>query len=319
MKYIADLRENDITRDVYLCKQVQTLVAKTGKSYLSIVLQDKTGTLDAKVWDITSGGIDDFEALDYIYVEGDVTVFQGTNQLKCRRIRKVQEGEYDPADYLPYSRYSLDAMYEKLVSYVKLVNEPHLRALLENIFIKDTELVSKFKTHSAAKSVHHGFVGGLLEHTLSVTSLCTKFAEQYPFLNKDLLLTAAMVHDIGKTKELTALPENDYSDDGNLLGHIVIGYEMIGNRIEEIEGFPHVLASELRHCILAHHGELEYGSPKKPAIVEAIALHFADNLDAKMETIFEALFNVEDNNLTWQGFNRLLDSNIRRTANPEKC
>jgi len=313
MKYINELREGDITRDVYLCKSVQSLVAKTGKNYLSIALQDKTGVLDAKVWDVTSGGIEDFEALDYIYVEGEVTVFQGTMQLKCRRIRKCREGEYDPSDYLPFSRFDIETMYKKLCEYIGMVKEPHLRKLLDGLFVEDEDFKKAFKKHSAAKSVHHGFVGGLLEHTLSVTSLCVKFADQYSYLNRDLLIAAALCHDIGKTRELSEMPANDYTDDGNLLGHIVIGYEMIGERIAEIEGFPHALGSMLRHCILAHHGEYEYGSPKKPALAEAIALHFADNLDAKMETMRELLESADDN-AEWLGFQRLFESNMRKTT-----
>lgn len=313
MKYIGELREGDITRDVYLCKQVQNLVAKNGKNYLSILLQDKTGILDAKVWDVTSGGIEDFQALDYLYVEGEVTVFQGTLQLKCRRIRKCHEGEYDPADYLPYSRYDIEEMYKKLLNYESMVTEPHLKKLLDDIFVEDTGLVAEFKKHSAAKSVHHGFVGGLLEHTLSVTSLCVKFSEQYRFLNRSLLITAAMVHDIGKIRELSELPMNDYTDEGNLLGHIVIGYEMVGERIAKIDGFPAALSAELRHCILAHHGELEYGSPKKPALAEALALHFADNLDAKMETMRE-LLETADDKAEWLGFQKLFESNMRKTT-----
>jgi len=316
MKYINELREGDITRDIYLCKQVQNLVAKNGKNYLSIMLQDKTGMLDAKVWDVNSGGIEDFEALDYIYVEGEVTVFQGTMQLKCRRIRKCHEGEYDPSDYLPYSRYNIDTMYKKLTDYIDMVKESHLHRLLESFFVEDKEFISAFKKHSAAKSVHHGFVGGLLEHTLSVTSLCIKFAEQYNYLNKDLLITASLCHDIGKIKELSEMPLNDYTDDGNLLGHIVMGYEMIGRKIEKIEGFPHALGSMLRHCILAHHGEYEFGSPKKPALAEAIALHFADNLDAKMETMRELLESA-DYNAEWLGFQRLFESNMRKTVYKE--
>jgi 3'-5' exoribonuclease len=313
MKYINELREGEITHDIYLCKQVQSLVAKNGKNYLSIMLQDKTGMLDAKVWDVNSGGIEDFEALDYIYVEGEVTVFQGTMQLKCRRIRKCREGEYDPSDYLPYSRFGLDVMFKKLTDYIGMVKEPHLRKLLESFFIEDKEFSDAFKKHSAAKSVHHGFVGGLLEHTLSVTSLCIKYAEQYSYLNRDLLITAALCHDIGKTKELSEMPLNDYTDDGNLLGHIVMGYEMVGQKIAEIEGFPHALGSMLRHCILSHHGEFEFGSPKKPALAEAIALHFADNLDAKMETMRELLESA-DYNAEWLGFQRLFDSNMRKTT-----
>ena len=167
--------------------------------------------------------------------------------------------------------------------------------------------------HSAAKTVHHGFVGGLLEHTLSVTKLCDYYASYYPQLNRDLLITAAIFHDIGKIKELSTFPENDYTDAGQLLGHIMIGAEMVGITMRSIKGFPPTLATELKHCILAHHGELEYGSPKKPALLEALALNFADNTDAKMETMIEAL-NAGGENTGWLGFNRLLDTNIRKTT-----
>ena len=168
--------------------------------------------------------------------------------------------------------------------------------------------------HSAAKSVHHGFVGGLLEHTLGVTKNCDYFAKMYPVLNRDLLLTAAIFHDIGKLKELSTFPENDYTDAGQLLGHIMIGAEWVGDAIKSIDGFPVVLANELKHCILAHHGELEFGSPKKPALVEALALSFADNIDAKMETFRELLVNVPENDTKWQGYNRFMETNFRRTS-----
>ena len=166
----------------------------------------------------------------------------------------------------------------------------------------------------SAKSVHHGFVGGLLEHTLGVTKNCDYFAKMYPVLNRDLLLTAAIFHDIGKLKELSTFPENDYTDAGQLLGHIMIGAEWVGDAIKSIDGFPVVLANELKHCILAHHGELEFGSPKKPALVEALALSFADNIDAKMETFRELLVNVPENDTKWQGYNRFMETNFRRTS-----
>ena len=156
-------------------------------------------------------------------------------------------------------------------------------------------------------------VGGLLEHTLSVVKLCDYYAGYYPGINRDLLLTAAMFHDIGKTKELSVFPENDYTDDGQLLGHIIIGTEMVGERIRTIPGFPEKLATELKHCILAHHGELEYGSPKKPALLEALALNFADNTDAKMETMLEILHGAGDNQ-GWLGYSRLMETNVRKTT-----
>ena len=204
-------------------------------------------------------------------------------------------------------------MYEELLAFIKSVKNPYLNRLLSSFFVDDAAFAKAFQFHSAAKTVHHGFVGGLLEHTLSVTKLCDYYTGYYKELNRDLLITAAIFHDIGKTKELSRFPENDYTDDGQLLGHIIIGTEMVSERMKEIEGFPASIAVELKHCILAHHGELEYGSPKKPALLEALALNFADNTDAKMETMIEAL-NAGGENKGWLGFNRLLESNIRRTT-----
>lgn len=313
MKYIGTLREGERVGDIYLCKVKQTALTKAGKPYESLILQDKTGTLDAKIWDPNSQGIDEFEALDYIAVVGDVTSFQGALQLNIKRVRKVREGEYDPKEYLPVSEKDIDQMYFELTGFIKEMKNPYLKKLCAGFFLEDKEFEKRFKFHSAAKSVHHGYVGGLLEHTLSVTKLCNYYTQAYPMLHKDLLLAAAMFHDVGKLQELSVFPENDYTDVGQLLGHIIIGEEWVGERIRTIPDFPVKLANELKHCILAHHGELEYGSPKKPAIAEAIALSFADNTDAKMQTMKEALASAEGN-YGWLGYNRLFESNIRRTS-----
>lgn len=313
MKYIGTLREGERVGDIYLCKVKQTALTKAGKPYESLILQDKTGTLDAKIWDPNSQGIDEFEALDYIAVVGDVTSFQGALQLNIKRVRKVREGEYDPKEYLPVSEKDIDQMYLELTGFIKEMKNPYLKKLCAGFFLEDKEFEKRFKFHSAAKSVHHGYVGGLLEHTLSVTKLCNYYTQAYPMLHKDLLLAAAMFHDVGKLQELSVFPENDYTDAGQLLGHIIIGEEWVGERIRTIPDFPVKLANELKHCILAHHGELEYGSPKKPAIAEAIALSFADNTDAKMQTMKEALASAEGN-YGWLGYNRLFESNIRRTS-----
>lgn len=313
MKYIETLKEGERIGDVYLCKQKQSLVTKNGKPYDSLILQDKTGTLDAKIWDPNSAGIDDFDVMDYVEVVADITSFQGAIQANVKRVRKVTEGEYDPKDYLPTSDHDIESMYQEFVSYINTIKNPYLNQLLKSFFLEDSDLIKRFKNHSAAKSVHHGFVGGLLEHSLSVTRLCDFYAKTYTVLNRDLLLTAAMLHDIGKVQELSAFPTNDYTDDGQLLGHIMIGAEEISFRIRSMEGFPQKLASELKHCILAHHGELEYGSPKKPALAEAVALNMADNMDAKMETIRE-LFHSAPSNDGWLGYNRLFESNFRKST-----
>jgi 3'-5' exoribonuclease len=312
MKFIKDLHDGDRVSDIYLCKQKNSAVTKNGKAYENVILQDKTGTIDAKIWDPNSAGIVDFDALDYVEVYGDVTSFNGALQVSIKRTRIAQPGEYTASNYLPTSRYDIEEMYGEVLKFVQSIQNEYLKKVLQAFFVEDEEFVSLFKKASAAKSVHHGFIGGLLEHTLSVTKLCDFYCTRYHMLNRDLLLTAALCHDIGKTRELSEFPVNDYTDDGNFLGHIVMGSEMVSEKIREIPGFPKRLESELKHCILSHHGELEFGSPKKPAIIEAVALNFADNTDAKMETFTELLESSEEQ-AGWLGFNRLLESNVTRT------
>ena len=275
MRFIETFREGNHISDVYLCKTKQIALTKNGKEYGSLVLQDKTGTVDAKIWELNSPGINEFCALDYVYVDADVTLFQGQNQLNVKRIRKADEGEYHPADYLPVTTKDIPTMQHELTQYITTIKNEYLRKLASGYF-NDPEFMN-------------------------------------PVLNRDLLLTAAMFHDIGKTKELSAFPENDYTDDGQLLGHIIIGSQMVKERIDTMTGFPKKLESELIHCILAHHGELEYGSPKKPALIEAMALNLADNADAKMETMTEILRGAGDN-MGWLGYNRFMETNVRRTS-----
>lgn len=315
MKFIETLREGERIQEIYLCRQKSSAMTKTGKEYENVILQDKTGSLDAKIWDPRSMGIDDFEALDYVEVNGDVTVFNGQTQLSIKRARKVSESDVDPKNYLPVTDKDQDEMMTELLKFIASVNNPYYKQLLSRLFVENKEFAEAFKNHSAAKSVHHGFIGGLLEHTVSVTKLCDFYTKQYPILNRDLLITAAICHDIGKVYELSDFPLNDYTDAGQLLGHIVMGSEMVGDVIKTIPDFPKKMANELKHCILAHHGELEYGSPKKPALIEALALNFADNTDAKLETMKEALnSNSMVGTDQWLGYNRLFDSNIRKTS-----
>lgn len=311
MKFIKDYSDGDRVFDIYLCKHKTSAVTKNGKPYDTAVLQDKTGTIDAKIWDPNNAGIAEFDSLDYIEVYGEINNFQGTLQVNVKRIRKCQEGEYDPADYLPVSKFNIEEMYTELLGYIDRIENKFLKQLLEAFFKKDEKFIKSFKQSSAAKTIHHGFVGGLLQHTLSVTRLCDYYCTAYPLLKKDLLIAAAICHDMGKTKEISLFPQNDYTDDGQFLGHIVIGVEMVGEKIRQIPGFPPVLANELKHCILAHHGEYEFGSPKKPAIMEAVALSYADNTDAKLQTFTEIMENTTDTN--WLGFNRLFDSNLKGT------
>ena len=302
MKYIESLQDGMHVSGVYLCKTKTIALTKNGKEYGSLTLQDKTGQLEAKIWDLNSPAIRDFEAMDYVQVDGSVTVFNNANQL----------------DYFPVSEKDIDGMKASMLELIRSVNDPYLQKLLASFF-EDPVFVKRFSRHSAARSVHHGFIGGLLEHSLSVATICDDISRHYTFVNRDLLVTGAILHDIGKLSELSAFPYNEYTDEGQLLGHIMIGAQIVSERIRKIEGFPRKLSAELIHMILSHHGELEYGSPKKPAIVEAMILSFVDNMDAKVETMYEAFKSKAPQNADgWLGFNKLLDSNIRRTSESGK-
>lgn len=311
MRYIQELREGSAVKDVYLCKQKNAATTKNGKEYYNVILQDKTGCVDAKVWEPNSFGIADFNAHDYVFINGDVTSFNGALQVNIKQARVAEEGDYDPKDYFPVSSKNVDEMFAELLGIIGTIKNPSLKELLEAFFIKDEAFVKAFKQSTAAKTVHHGFIGGLLEHTLSVTKLCDYYCKTYPVLKRDLLLTAAICHDIGKVREISLFPENDYTDEGNLLGHIVMGTEMVTDKMREIPNFPKTLGNELKHCIVAHHGKLEFGSPKTPALMEAVALNYADDTDAKLE-MFTELVNRTDT-YEWQGYNRLLESNVRLT------
>lgn len=308
MIFIKDMQNGDRVSGTYFCKQKNSAVTRNGKPYDNAILQDKTGQIDAKIWEPDSQGIGEFQAMDYVEVVGEVSLFNGAPQLSIKRARYVDPASVDASLYYPVSARSTDEMYTELLSVVEGVKEEHLKALLNSLFVEDKDLAAAFRKSSAAKSVHHAFIGGLLEHTLGVAALCAVYCDRYPEMDRDLLLTAALCHDIGKTRELSLFPANDYTDEGQLMGHIVIGAQMLEERIRAIDGFPVLLHQKLIHCILAHHGEYEFGSPKKPAIMEAVALHMADNTDAKLESFRELTAGAKTPG--WQGFNRVFDSNI---------
>lgn len=211
MRYIRELHEGETIRAIYLCKSKRTAETRNGKPYDNLLLQDKTGTLDGKIWDPNSNGISDYDEMDFVEIVGEVITYNNNLQLNIKQLRKAQEGEYILADYMPTSEKDADAMYTELLGFVNKIQNNWLRQAVEFYFVKDEEFIRRFKNHSAAKSVHHGFCGGLLEHTLSILKLCEYYLSAYDILNADLLYAAAMYHDIGKTKELSAFPENDYT------------------------------------------------------------------------------------------------------------
>lgn len=312
MKYLKDYKEGDAIQEVFLCKDKKTLETKAGKTYQSLILQDKTKAVDAKVWDPNSPAIEEYESGDYISVVGEMTMFNSNQQAKITRLRKVDKEEVNVSDYMPSTKADKEKMWEELISLKDSVENVALKKLLDT-FLNDEEIASEFKEHSAAKKMHHAFVGGLLEHTLAVTKACDSISKQYEMINRDLLITGGILHDIGKIKEISNFPENDYTDSGQLLGHIIIGVQMIHDAVKDIPEFNQTLEHEVCHMILAHHGEYEYGSPKKPAIIEALALNLADNMDARIQMFMEFIENGNKKNGAWIGYSKVLDSNIKVT------
>ncbi len=317
MKYIKEIREGDSVNGIYLCRKKEIGKKKSGEDYFALTLTDKTGSVDGKIWNTNNQGIAEFDSGDYVYIEGNTNLFNQRLQVIINRLRKCNENEYNPEDYVPSSNKSVPTMYREFMEIIRSVKNPWLNRLLTDVFIEDKVVAKAFSEHTAAKQIHHAFRGGLLEHTLSVTKNCIAFADNYPILNRDVLLTSAMLHDIGKVSELSALPENDYTDEGQLLGHIYMGADFVGRRIDKIEGFPQKLRNEILHCILAHHGKLEFGSPKRPALAEAIALNMADDMDAKMETLGE-LFDTAQSDEGWLGYQKNFESNVRKTGKYEQ-
>ena len=312
MKYISDLQDGDNIRGIYLCKQKRTAETRNGKAYDNLLLQDKTGTLDGKIWDPNSSGIADYAEKDFIEIVGDVITYNNNLQLNVKQLRVAREGEYTLADYLPSTDKNVEEMYQELLAFIAAIEQEPLRKVCAYYYKENEDFIREFKGHSAAKSVHHSFAGGLLEHTVAILRLCRFFADHYPIINRSLLYAGALYHDIGKIKELSPFPENDYTDEGQLVGHIVIVVEMLNEALKSQPDFPVVVANELKHCILAHHGELEFGSPKKPALIEAVVLNLADNADSKLQILIE-LFG-EKTGTDWLGYNRLFESNLRRTS-----
>ena len=312
MKYIEDLKDGENIIAHYLCKKKETLKTKGGKNYMSMILGDRTGTISAKVWTLNND-IQSFEAGDFIKIEAQVVTYIDDLQLNVRKIRKSMAGEYLPADYIPTTDKDVDAIYAAICQLIESVENTHLNRLLTAIFIENPQIKSDFLCNSAARSMHHAYMGGLCEHTLNVAQICDFLAPRYKFVNRDLLISAALLHDIGKIFELSDFPENDYTDDGKLLGHIYMGSELIGSEIAKIDSFPPTLKSLLQHCILSHHGKHEFGSPILPKTIEAMLLNHADVTDAHTKMLEEALEKTPANS-DWAGYNRVLARDLRKSG-----
>lgn len=317
MQFVNELKDGDIIKSVYHVKTKSQATAKTGKEYFNVQLQDKTGVIDAKVWDTVSPAIEDFKATDFIYIEGEVISYNNQLQVKVQRIRVADNSEFNSADYFATSRYKKEDMAKELDEFINEVKNKNYNKLLNAFFVEDKKFRESFLSHQGAKSIHHSFVSGLVEHTLSTTRLAKKITENYDDINVDLVITASLLHDIAKMPEIAPYPTNDYTDEGLLIGHIVLGYDMVKEKIEKLGGFSEVEKTELLHCILSHHGTTEFGSPKLPMLMEAYVVSQADNTDAKLEIMRENIAQAKiTNKMDSNGFvgnNKFVGTNFRES------
>jgi 3'-5' exoribonuclease len=307
--YIRELEPNQVITGLFLVQHKDVRQKKSGEPYLSMMLADRTGELDAKMWDNAAEALDAFERDDFVRVKGLYQIFQNRPQLTVHKIAAVADSEVDFADYFPASARGRDEMFAELRTWIESIANPHLRALLETIFA-DEEIALAYRTAPAAKSVHHAWLGGLIEHVLSLCHLAKFTAAHYKDIDVDLLLTGVILHDIGKIRELNYARGFSYSTEGQLLGHIVIGMQMIHEKLRQVPDFPAPLRDLLIHMILSHHGEMEFGSPKVPMFAEAMLLHHLDNLDSKMECVRGLIERDRLVEGMWTGYSSALDRTL---------
>lgn len=317
--YVNELEANQTITTILLVKTKEVKAKKTGEPYLSLLLGDKTGEVDAKMWDNTEEVESTFERDDFVKVKGLVQVYRNKPQLTIYKLRRCRDEEVDFADYFPTTGKDVEAMMAELLEMIAEISNPWLRQLLERLFKEDEEFVAKFKQAPAAKSLHHAWLGGLLEHTLSLCQLCRLIAPRYPEVDDGLLLAGAMLHDIGKIEELSFNRSFSYTNEGQLLGHMILELDLINQKIRQIDQFPHELKVLIGHLIISHHGEYEFGSPKLPMFPEALLLHCLDNMESKMQAMGDLLKNDRNVEGDWTSnnfmFGRPLFKRRRKNGN----
>ena len=310
---VADLKAGKANGGLFLVQSKDVREGKTGKKYMSLSLMDSTGEIDARMWDNVETASVAFERDDFIRVEGETQEYQGKQQLIVHRLKKASDEEVDLQDFLPSSKRDLDEMFAELQAIVAGLSNPHLKALLEAIFA-DTRIAEGFRIAPAAKSIHHAWLGGLCEHVLSMCELARRVAQHYVALgypvDLDLLLAGSILHDIGKIDELSYGRSFSYSTPGQLLGHIVIGVQIVEEKQRGLPGFPPKLRMLLEHMILSHHGQLEFGSPKLPVFMEALLLAQIDNLDSKMAIMRSSVDKDRDAEAEWTCYNPALERQL---------
>jgi 3'-5' exoribonuclease len=277
-------QENKIITSSFVVVSKQVKAKKNGEPYLALTLADRTGQIEAKMWDNVEEFILAFEQDDFLKIKGLVNKYKNRFQLTIHKLRRMEEAEIDFTDYLPKTTKDIGELWRTLTEFVATFQNPHLKSLVE-LFMADAEMAERYRNAPAAKTLHHAYIGGLLDHVVSLFRSCDLMCRNYPQVNRDLLLTGAFLHDIGKIQELTYNRAFTYSTRGQLLGHMIIELEMLQAKLAKLPDFPAELKTLLEHMIISHHGQYDFGSPKLPMFPEALMLHYLDDLDSKMEAM----------------------------------
>jgi len=304
--FVEQIRERDWVDSPFLVRDKIMAMAKNGKPYMTLKLVDRTGEVEGRVWDRVDEFSERFGKDDFLRVQGKASVYLGKMQLVVQDLARLADGEVDLADYLPVATRSTEELVTELRTRVGSLTDPHLRRLLE-AFLADAAFLQRFATAPAAKTMHHVYLGGLLEHSLAVADLADDVSRRYPGIQRDLLVVGALLHDIGKVGELCYERSFDYTDEGKLIGHIVMGVEMVEEKVRQLPDFPRSLATLVKHLLLSHHGQYEFGSPKRPKTLEAVILNFLDDLDSKINGVRTHIERDPDNGSAWTGYHRLYD------------
>ncbi|MCM2357965.1 MAG: HD domain-containing protein [Geobacteraceae bacterium] len=304
--FVSDIRDRSQVDSVFLVREKITAMAKNGKPYLNLKLMDKSGEVEGKVWDNVDLISAAFSKDDFIAVRSKATVYLGKMQLVIAELRKVPDEEVALADFLPEAARAIGEMTAELSALLATITDQHLKRLL-SAFFDDQAFLALYSSAPAAKGMHHVYLGGLMEHSLAVARLVDRIVPLYEGINRDLLVAGALLHDVGKVREMTYSRSFDYTDEGKLLGHITIGVEMIQEKIVAIGGIPLEMAMLLKHMLLSHHGQYEFGSPKRPKTVEATILNYLDDLDSKINGIRSHIGKETESSSRWTSYHRLYD------------
>ncbi len=304
--YVNQIKERERVESTFLVRDKMTAMAKNGKPYMTLKMMDRTGEVEGRIWDQVDYFSSLFEKNDFILVNAKASVYMGKMQLVVQDLKKIEENRVDLGDFLPISRRSTEEMRQELDTVLTSLTNPHIEALLR-AFFDDPEFFARYSKAPAAKAMHHVFLGGLLEHSLAVVGLAVDVAKRYPQVNRDLLICGALLHDVGKVRELNYQRSFDYTDEGKLLGHIVIGVQMIEDRIRKLPDFPDELSILIKHLLLSHHGQYDFGSPKRPKFLEAVILNFIDDLDSKINGVQTHIDKEPDKEGNWTNYHRLYD------------